>query len=312
MHCTNCGNQTGSGDRFCTNCNYQLIGTTEAAKPAVSKSSSFSSKLRANKRKLIPAALALVGVAAALVVFLPKSVTVNIEIDAKYGGVFTEDCELTSYAAAVLDDSLTVTPQSGTGEDIVSEITWNEDGGDCLGEANVSVSAFQDYDLFVGSKQIGAIENGDAWGGSVDGKTKVKVTHAISTSLDLVFQEDYCTGDASASWNCTGGFGLHTDSANSLCYGEWGYNDIVKGARITITGKGSGSVATGTLDAGHDWSLDSTSSAKVTCVLKSEAPIEVNHDDEGYYVEIANRGQVLYTNETLELNAWTADMNLGD
>ena len=308
MHCTNCGQQISFGDNFCISCNAK-VGASSATTDA--KPAGFAKKLLADKRKLIAGGGALVLIVAALVVFLPKSVAVSISIDAKYGGVFNDNCELTSYAAAVLDDKLTVTPK-GSGEDIVAPIEWSTDHGDCVGLAKVSVSPFSEYTLFVGSKEIGSIRSGEAWGGAAEGSAKVKITHALSTSLSLVFQEDYCSGDANASWNCTGGFGLHTDSANSLCYGEWGYNDIVKGARITITGKSSGSVATGVMDAGHTWSLDSTSSGKVTCILKSDAPIEVNHDDEGYYVEIANRGQVLYTNEGLELNGWTADMHLGD
>lgn len=308
MHCTNCGQQISLGDNFCTNCNAKVgasLATTDA------KPGGFLKKLQSHKRKLLAGGGVLVLIVAALVVFLPKNVTVSISFDAKYGGVFDDSCNLTTYAAAILDENLTVTPKD-SGEDITSPIEWSTDKGDCVGEATVSVNPFSEYTLFVGSKEIGSIRSSEAWAGAAEGSAKVKITHALSTNLNLVFQEDYCTGDANASWNCTGGFGLHTDSANSLCYGEWGYNDIVKGARITITGKGSGSVATGVLDAGHDWSLDSTSSAKVTCVLKSEAPIEVNHDDEGYYVEIANRGQVLYTNEALELNGWTADMHLGD
>ena len=306
MHCTNCGQPISLGDNFCTSCNAKVGSTASETKaPGVAK------KLLGNKRRLIAGGGVIVLIVAALVLFLPKSVTVSIAVDAKYGGVFDDNCDLTTYAAAGLDDKLTVTP-TGSGEDIVSDIDGSSDHGDCMGVATVSVSPFSDYKLYVGAKEIGSIRSGEAWSGAAEGTAKVKITHALSATLNLVFQEDYCSGDASASWNCTGGFGLHTDSTNNLCYGEWGYNDIVKGARITITGKGSGSVATGVLDAGHDWSLDSTSSGKVTCVLKSQSAIEVNHDDEGYYVEVANRGQVLYTNETLEANGWNADMHLGD
>ena len=121
-----------------------------------------------------------------------------------------------------------------------------------------------------------------------------------------------CSGDASSAWNCSGIYGLHTDSDANTCHGVGGYSDIHDGTKIIVTGKSNKKTVQGELAEGSDYQLDSVSSKIITCSLFSRSKLVIDHDDEGYFVNVGDRGDVYFTNEELDGESWLAGVHLGD
>jgi hypothetical protein len=271
---------------------------------------SLGRSLFSKKRNIAFLALGLVAIVASVVLISPKTVTVSIEVDAVNGGVFTQDCKITDYAISQISDQFLAKSKNSETE-VKAKVDWFTERGNCSGVVKVSVSPFETFDLYAGNTLIGAIKDGDAWNGKVDGFAAVAVTHDINVTMDLSIIAGSCTGDAESSWSCRGIYGMYTNSDDGTCYGSGSYYDISKNADIVISPKGSEETYEGELDNGTEYFLESTSSKKITCKMPAKGSIEVAHNEDGYYVEIADRGQVFFSNEDLDNRGWVAGVILG-
>lgn len=314
MNCSNCQHELEPQATFCGNCGHAVTPIVQVpsveTQPAIEKKPSFFKTFFAKRNNLFSAIGVLVLVIASLVVLSPKTVTVDIRISSNTGGVFTQDCQLTTYAEEFLNNELSAQGKSES-KPIIGKIDWILDNGKCSGVATVSVSAFETYDLYVGDTMVGSIKSGEAWGGEDRAEADIDITHDLTVTFNLVDTSDYCTGTLE-NWTCWGLDNLDTDSDAGTCEGTWGYRDLQAGTSITVTGKSNGKTYSGILAIGNNWTLDSISSGKVTCTMLSSSPIQIDHDDEGYNVEVGSRGQVYFDIETLESDSWDAGIHLGD
>ena len=309
MICNSCKNEIQEGLEVCPSC-----GSSQNAPKGnlVSNVASFLKAFASKRINLIATGGVVLLLIALVVLFSPKTVTVNLEIKATNGGVFTQDCKITPYATYLINDNFAAVAKSDKKKPVKAKVDWYSDHGKCLGTAKVTVSAFENYDLYAGDTLGGAIKDGQAWGGKVDGFAEVAVKHDLNVKMNLVITADSCTGDAQSSWSCSGIYGMHTDSTAGTCHGIGGYSDIQTGAKIIVTGKSNKKTVQGELDEGASYNLESVSSKKITCTIFAKDTFVVDHDDEGYFVTISNRGDVYFTNEELDGEGWNAGLHLGD
>ena len=309
MICNSCKTEIQEGLNGCPSCGADQSKSRSKVSGGIQ---GILKKLVSKRTNLLAFGGAIVLIASLIFVFSPKTVTVNIEIKASNGGVFTQDCKITTSASYLIDDNLVAVAKSDKKKVSKAKVDWFSDRGKCLGTAKVSVSPFETYSLYAGESLVGAIKDGQGWGGSIDGYAEVAVKHSLDVKMSLVIKAGSCSGDAAASWSCSGIYGLYTDTDTGTCHGIGGYSDIKMGTKIIVTGKSNKKTVQGELDEGASYDLDSTSSKKITCTIFAKDTFEIDHDDEGYFVTIADRGDVYFTNEDLDAEGWNAGLRLGD
>jgi hypothetical protein len=309
MKCSACSEEIKDGSEFCSNCGQ--VATSQERGNFISSALGSLKKFASSKLNLALLGLGTIAVVVAAFIVSPKTVEISVEVEAVNGGVFTQDCKITDYAADLISNEFLAKPKNSESSDINGEIAWFADRGKCVGSVKVTVSPFETFDLYAGNTLIGAIKDGDAWSGEIEGFAAVSVTHEIDVTMSLSIIAGSCSGDAESSWSCSGIYGMSTNSDDGTCYGSGGYYDISKGADILITGKSTEKVYEGELATGTDYNLESTSSRRITCEMRAYNPITVDHDEDGYYVDISDRGKVFFTNENLMDRSWVAGITLG-
>jgi hypothetical protein len=309
MKCIDCNEEVKDGSEFCSNCG--ALAKSQVRGKLLPSLLAKLKKFASRKLNLALLGLGVIAVVVAAIIVSPKTVTISIEVEAANGGVFTQDCKITDYATDLISNEFLAKPKNSQASDVKGEIDWYADRGNCVGSVKVTVSPFETFDLYAGNTLIGAIKDGDAWSGEIDGFATVSVTHEIDVTMSLSIIAGSCTGDAESSWSCSGIYGMSTNSDDGTCYGIGGYYDISKGADILITGKSSEKAYEGELATGTSYNLESTSSRRITCEMRAYSPITVDHDEDGYYVDISDRGKVFFSNENLMDRAWVAGITLG-
>lgn len=311
MFCTICGASNEPGTIFCVSCGTKILTVDKRQQP---EEILFASTTGTVKRKFGKKTLTIVGSAAGLLLLIvllvvPRQVTVELAIDAKYGGVFESDCSISTEGAAAIGNQVSAMQIGSSSENSQkASLAFRKNSlGNCSGFATLTLEPFSTYRL-VTTEEVGSTIGYRIFPTSVLANQKVEIKHKVTVEMNLAVEHDYCTGNMN-NWTCYGGSSLHAN--DSTCYGVYGYSDIRKGASVIITGNSNGLTVRGKLKNGTDWDLDSIDNAVVTCHLLSNS-ISVPHDDAGYSIEVANRGSVEFALTDLKSESWVAKVHLGD
>jgi len=317
MFCSHCGQSNPDGSVFCTSCGVAQATQVNPA-PTVTPVSNYVEVPVAAKNKflspkwLISAGSALVLIVGLVVVFLPKSVDVEIGVIAPNGGVFDSACNVQSDA----EDQTPMTIDFSKSEDNTSPTnvpvvySMNASGA-CVGKVRVSLSPFTTYYAFNGEYKLAELSASDISSGKISIGTSVTVTRDLRVNFNLYDQADRCTG-STESWNCWWNndyvFGLKLNSNKGTCSGQNGFSDIHKGTNVTVEGRSNHQIATGTLVV-DTYELVSVKSKQIVCKFKVDFT-GIANDDLGYAITTSHRGTVDFDLDQIRENSWTADLQL--
>lgn len=317
MLCAKCGHLNSDGSVFCSSCGVsQTNGNepnsagqgdpTDLPTTATPKKKFFSTK------RLIAVGAAVVLVTTTVLVFMPKSVTVEIGIVAPNGGVFDASCNVQADAADQTPSSIDLSVKQDGSSPISASVSYSLNAsGLCVGKAKASLSPFSTYYAFNNGTQIAEITPSDIGAGKVSIGTSVTIVRDLRVNFNLYDKADSCTG-STESWNCWWDndyiFGLKLNSKTGKCSGQNGFSDIHKGTSVTVKGRSNNQIATEYLVV-DTYELVSVGSKQIVCKFYADFS-GIANDDLGYSITSSNRGSVDYDLGQIRDNSWVADMQL--
>lgn len=314
MFCSSCGSSQDSQSLFCPSCGAKLqnISAAEPESPAVEKKSKPQLVELAKQKKIwIPAASVVAALILSLV-FLPKSFELRIHVDDVYGGVFDSACEIDDDAKSLIPKELIVTDKSNGSGGVKVPVEFSKDNsGECVGITKASVGAFGVAYIFNGSEQVGSFKSSEISADDNIVTIEAAVTRGMKVNFNLYEKADRCSGSVSnwsCSWNWDEYFGLKLYRSTGKCKGKAGFSDIHAGTTVIMRGLSNGKTLTGAL-VNDTYDLVSVKSKQIVCKFYADFD-SVPNDEEGYEITVSNRGDVVFTKETLKLNDWTADLVL--
>lgn len=262
------------------------------------------------KLKLGATAVTLLAIVGVVLVNIPwpKSVSIEVAVDAPNGGVFDEGCALTDQAKEaginkVSALSVGETPEQGSG----SELAFSDVDGTCVGQASVNVAPGATYEVYVGKTRAGDLTLQEIELGSSQESVPLQVDHVISGTVVLADNYTNCK-DTSKGPDCTipSNVTIQANVVKNVCYGKNSMADIAQsGSPIKFTGKKTGKSASAKLSAGIP-SLTDYKTGLITCTYTYE--IEgVLHDDAGYAVKIGKHNVPTASVEDLKSSNWVFD-----
>lgn len=262
------------------------------------------------KIKLGAAAVALLTITGIVLVNIPwpKSVSIEVAIDAPNGGVFDEGCSLTDQAKEAGINRVSAlnvgqTPEPGSG----SELAFTDVDGTCVGKASVSVAPGATYEVYVGKTRAGDLTLQEIEDGNSQESVPLQVDHVISGTIVLADNYTNCK-DTSKGPDCKipSNVTIQANVVKNVCYGKNSMADIAQaGSPIKFTGKKTGKSASAKLSAGIP-SLTDYKTGLITCTYTYE--IEgVLHDDSGYAVKIGKHSVPAVSVDELKTSNWIYD-----
>jgi hypothetical protein len=317
MFCSNCGRTNPDGSIFCSSCGSSQISQSpsvdvvEQIAPVIEAQPDGKKKLF-GKKVLIGAGAVVAVLAALVVVFLPKSVAVEVGIVAPNGGVFDAACNVQADAEYLTPFSIEFSSSVDNTSPISSNISYAlNSSGDCVGKASVSLSPFTTYYAFAGGDQIAELSPSDISSGKASVGTSISIVRDLRVNFNLYDEADRCTG-STESWNCWWDndyiFGLKLNSDSGNCSGQNGFSDIRKGTAVKVVGRSNNQISTGSLIV-DTYELVSVSSKQIVCKFYADFS-SIPNDDLGYSITVSNRGSVDYDLNQVRDNSWVADLQL--
>lgn len=262
------------------------------------------------KVKFGAAAVTLLAIAGIVLVNIPwpKSVSIEVAVDAPSGGVFDEGCALTDQAKEAGINKVSAldvgeTPESGSG----TELAFSDVDGTCVGKASVSVAPGATYEVYVGKTRAGDLTLQEIEAGSSQESVPLQVDHLITGTIVLADNYSNCK-DTSKGPDCTipSNVTIQANVVKNVCYGKNSMSDIAQsGSPIKFTGNKTGKSASGKLSAGVP-SLTDYKTGLITCTYTYEVE-GVLHDDTGYSVKVGKHTVPDVSVDDLKSASWVYD-----
>lgn len=240
--------------------------------------------------------LTIVGALGAVVVFVlavsPKPTTIefNLAVNAPYGGIFEDDCSLTTDGRSLGATDATVVdygaePSSGTKTALLYELS--EAG--CSATAQISLFPGKTYDVYVGEKLVGQISTDDVEAGRASAVVDLEVTRDLEGTIVLSDNYINCKA-ADKGTSCTIPIGSASVWAQFqkqpfVCYGMNSYSDFKQtGTAVVITGLSSGQTVRTQLSKGSP-SVTDYKTGKIECEYQFSAR-DLIYDEKGYRIKV--------------------------
>lgn len=303
--CVECGTPNTMTARYCVKCQTLLVLTIAAIEKAPRLAWSW-------RKKLIAIGSPILGVLLLAIITAPKpsTVSVDISVDAPFGGIFDDSCNLTQGARDIgATEAEVVDYGAATGTGTKSSLVYKLVDEKCVANVDLSLFADKNYEIYVAGKLAGEITPAEITAGSAAKSVPLSVTHDVTGTITLSDNYINCKSSPKGP-DCTipsnASVQAKFQKASLLCYGMGSFSDFKEsGTAITITGLGTGESAKGTLQKGSPSVIDYKSS-KVLCEYQFKV-VGLIHDDKGYRVKVGRHNAQPATIANLEENSWVYD-----
>lgn len=302
--CVECGTPNEMTARYCVKCQTLLVLTIASVEKAPRLPWSLRKKLIVIGSPILAFALIIIAAAPK-----PSAVAVDITVEAPYGGIFDDSCNLTEGARAMgATDAEVVDYGAAAGTGTKTALVFKPVDSACVATANLSLFD-GNYEIYVAGKLAGEITPDDIAAGVAAKTVPLEVTHEVSGTITLSDNYSNCKSSSKGP-DCTipsnASVQAKFQKASLLCYGMGGFSDFkANGTPIVITGIGTDEAVRGTLEAGVP-SVSDYASGKVLCEYKFKLS-GVIHDDKGYMIKVGRHYTTPAKTEDLESNAWIYD-----
>lgn len=268
--------------------------------PAARKSSDPRRQLtqlyRKQKRLFLLAVAAIIAISTITVsTILPKNIALTVNIEAAYGGVFSNDasCEIGDAFVQKLK-TITVSPSNGESLEIPLEGLSLSGKNTCTFSSVISLRAGQAYTVSIGEYSLGQIGEVAFQNEAVELLLPIKVTKVL-TGIVRLTQPTGCYKDGDTFY-CGG---IELSESGGGCGGYSFYSDIKSGTTVKIYSSDGELISQGNLEVGQ-WSYpDGTrqigNQNRIRCEMAWTIR-DVPFDAKGYSVELTERrGKVFFT-----------------
>jgi predicted nucleic acid-binding Zn ribbon protein len=300
--CVECGTPSPMDARYCAKCNTLLVLTIAS----IEKAPRLPWTLR-KKLIVIGSPIALVALIIAIAAPKPTNVATTITVTAPHGGIFDSSCNLTDAARGIgATDAEVVDYGAAPGTGSKTALVYKLQGGKCVANANLSLFAGKNYEVYVAGKLAGEITPEEIKAGSAIKTVPVTVTHDLTGTITL--SDNYFNCKASSKGPaCTipGNASVNAkfQKVSLQCYGMSAYSDFkAAGTPIVVTGIGSNESVTGSLAAGVP-SISDYKSGKVLCDYTFNLK-GVIYDDKGYNIKVGRHFTTPTKIADLESSSW--------
>lgn len=301
--CVECGTPNTLTARYCVKCQTLLVLTTAVREKAP--------RLKwSNRKKAIAIGSPVLLLAGLIVIGIPKpsAVAVEIALEAPFGGIFDQQCNLTEGARAlgateveVVDYGVTAGSGSKTG------LVYELKDGACIGTASLSLFPDSNYELYVAGELAGDISPDEISSGTASNTVSLQITHNLEGTITLSETFRNCkpttTGVGCVTSPLTDSLEARVDKAAPLCLGINKFSDFkAAGTAITVTGLGTGESVKGVLGRGVP-NITDYSTNKATCDFTFSLS-DLIHDDKGYRIKVGRHNAEPVSIADLEENSW--------
>lgn len=228
---------------------------------------------------------------------LPKNIALTVNIEATYGGVFSDDasCEIGPAFVQKLK-TITVSPSNGESLEIPLEGLSLSGKNTCTFSGVISLRAGQAYTVSIGEYSLGQIGEVAFQNEAVELLLPIKVTKVLSGYV-RISQPVRCYR-VGVIYQCGG---IELNESTGVCGGYSGYSDIREGTTVKIYSSDDELVGQGNLQEGAWVYPDGTrvagNQSRIYCELKWTVK-DVPFDAKGYSVETTSRrGKVFFNLE---------------
>jgi predicted nucleic acid-binding Zn ribbon protein len=300
--CVECGTPSPMDARFCAKCNTLLVLTIASIEKAPRLPWTLRKKLIVIGSPVLLLALIIIAASPK-----PSNVAAEITVTAPHGGIFDGSCNLTPGARGIgATDAEVVDYGAAPGSGSKTALVYKLVDGKCVANANLSLFASNNYEIYVAGVLAGEVTPEDIKAGSTAKTVPLQVTHNISGTITLSDNYQNCKSSAKGP-DCTipsnASVNAKFQKASLQCYGMGSFSDFkASGTPVTITGAGTNDSVRGTLAAGIP-SVSDYKTGKVLCDYNFNLK-SVIYDEKGYLVKVGTHYTKPITIADLESNSW--------